>query len=123
MRSGEMTVSPSGFFQADAVFARNLFGATPAEAVRPVSSRIRRLIRRATSTASGSPHEFSVTSRYASSSESGSTRGVTSRKIANTCRDTSAYFAKSGRTITSWGQSRTARDIGTAERTPNARAS
>ncbi len=54
---------PSGFFQPDAVFARNLFGATPAEAVNSVSSRMRRLIRRATSTASGSPQEFSVTSR------------------------------------------------------------
>jgi hypothetical protein len=30
-----MTVSPFGFFQPDAIFARNLFGATPAEAVRP----------------------------------------------------------------------------------------
>ena len=35
----------------------------------------------------GSPHAFSVTSRYASSSESGSMSGVTSRKIANTARD------------------------------------
>ena len=34
-RSGAMTVSPSGFFQPDAIFARNLFGATPADAVRP----------------------------------------------------------------------------------------
>ena len=32
-----MTVRPSGFFQPDAIFARNLFGATPADAVRPVS--------------------------------------------------------------------------------------
>ena len=34
-RSGLMTVRPSGFFQPDAIFARNLFGATPADAVRP----------------------------------------------------------------------------------------
>ena len=40
-RSGLITVSPSGFFQPDAIFARNLFGATPADAVRPVSSRMR----------------------------------------------------------------------------------
>ena len=52
-RSGAMTVRPSGFFHPDAIFARNLFGATPAEAVRPVSSRIRSLSRRATSTPSG----------------------------------------------------------------------
>ena len=59
-------------------------GATPAEADRPVLSRIRDLSRRATGVASGSPQAFSVTSRYASSSERGSTSGVTSRKIAKT---------------------------------------
>ena len=31
-----MTVRPSGLRHADAIFARNLFGATPADAVRPV---------------------------------------------------------------------------------------
>ena len=34
MRSGATTVRPSGFFQPDAIFARNLFGATPALAVK-----------------------------------------------------------------------------------------
>ena len=87
-RSGAMTVRPSGFFQPDAIFARNLFGATPAEAVSRVSSRICAFRRRATSTPSGSPQAFSVTSRYASSSESGSTSGVTARKIAKTCCET-----------------------------------
>ncbi len=29
-----MTKSPSGFFQSEAIFARNLFGATPADAVK-----------------------------------------------------------------------------------------
>ena len=33
MRSGEMTVRPSGFFQPEAILARNLLGATPADAV------------------------------------------------------------------------------------------
>ncbi len=80
-------------------------------------------MRRATVTPSGSFQLFSVTSRYASSSDSGSTSGVTSRKMANTCCDTARYFWKSGRTMTSDGQSRTARDIGIAERTPNLRAS
>ena len=37
-RSGLITVRPSGFFQPDAIFARNLFGATPADAVSRVSS-------------------------------------------------------------------------------------
>ena len=32
-RSGAITVRPSGFRHADAIFARNLFGATPADAV------------------------------------------------------------------------------------------
>jgi hypothetical protein len=36
-RSGAITVSPSGFFQPDAIFARNLFGATPADAVSDVA--------------------------------------------------------------------------------------
>jgi hypothetical protein len=40
MRSGEMTVRPSGFFQPEAILARNLLGATPAEAVS-FSSRMR----------------------------------------------------------------------------------
>ena len=38
-------------------------------------------------------------------------------------RETARYFWKSGRTMMSDGQSRTARDIGMAERTPNVRAS
>ena len=123
MRSGEMTVNPSGLFQPEAIFARNLFGATPADAVSAVASRILAFSLRATSTPSGSPHAFSVTSRYASSSDSGSTSGVTVRKISKTCRDTSPYLAKFGGRITSSGQSRTARDIGIADRTPNFRAS
>ena len=39
-RSGATTVRPSGFCQPDAIFARNLFGATPADAVSPVAARI-----------------------------------------------------------------------------------
>ena len=79
MRSGATTVRPSGFFQPDAIFARNLFGATPADAVSCVASLMRSFRRRATLTPSGSFQLFSVTSRYASSSDSGSTSGVTSR--------------------------------------------
>ena len=116
-------MSPSGFFQPDAIFARNLFGATPADAVRDVADRISSFRRRATFIASGSFQTFSVTSRYASSSDIGSTSGVIDRKIANTCCETVRYLLKSGCTITSRGQSRTARDIGIAERTPKVRAS
>ena len=118
-----MTVRPSGFFQLDAILARNLFGATPADAVRLVSSRMRSLSLLATSMPRGSSHAFSVTSRYASSRDSGSTSGVTSRKIAKTCRETAPYLEKSGGTMTSSGQRRKARAIGRAERTPNRRAS
>ena len=63
IRSGAMTVSPSGFCQPEAIFARNLFGATPAEAVSWSSSLICCLMRSATFIARGSPHRFSVTSR------------------------------------------------------------
>src|SRR5919197_3872178 len=108
MRSGLITVRPSGFFHPDAIFARNLFGATPADAVRPVSARIRSLSRRATFVANGSCQAFSVTSRYASSSDSGSTSGVTSRKIEKTAFDAVLYRAKSGGTIVSEGHKRTA---------------
>ena len=38
--AGRITNKPSGLFQSDAIFARNLAGATPAEAVRFSSSRI-----------------------------------------------------------------------------------
>jgi hypothetical protein len=100
-----------------------LFGATPAEAVSAVVVFIASLRRRATSMPSGTCHAFSVTSRYASSSDSGSTSGVTLRNNAKTCCETARYFAKSGGTMTSVGQRRTARDIGIAECTPKTRAS
>src|SRR5258708_4188470 len=40
IRPGGITVSPSGFFQPEAILARNLLGATPAEALRFGCSRI-----------------------------------------------------------------------------------
>ena len=70
---------PSGFPRSDAIFARNLFGATPAETVSPVSSRTAALIFRATSSAAPNSRSHPVTSRNASSMESGSTRGVNRR--------------------------------------------
>ena len=77
----------------------------------------------ATSVARGSPHAFSVTSRYASSSDNGSTSGVTSRYRPKMTVEAALYFAKFGGTMTSEGQSRTAFAIDMAECTPNARAS
>src|SRR6266516_2829387 len=52
---GWMTKSPSGLRQSEASFAKNLFGATPAEAVRFNSWRICLRIVRATSVAVGKP--------------------------------------------------------------------
>ena len=63
MRSGAITVRPSGFRHADAIFARNLFGATPADAVSDVAALISAFSRCATAVPSVSPHAFSVTSR------------------------------------------------------------
>ena len=45
------TTSPSGFCRSDAILARNLFGATPTDAVSRVVARIDVLILRAISTA------------------------------------------------------------------------
>lgn len=74
--AGWMTNRPFGFFQSDAILARNLFGATPAEAVRLRSARICWRMTRATSVAAGSLVLFADTSRYASSSERGSMRSA-----------------------------------------------
>ena len=63
MFPGRMTKSPSGLRQSDASFARNLLGATPAEAVRFSSWRICSRIVRATRVAVGKPVLFLVTSR------------------------------------------------------------
>ena len=64
------------FFQSEAILARKLFGATPAEAVRWISLRICSRIVRATKVAVGRPVLFSVTSRYAPSRDRGSMRSV-----------------------------------------------
>ena len=67
---------PFGLFQSEAILARNLFGATPAEAVSPVTLKISVRIRSATSVALGISCKFSVTSRKASSKDNGSIRWV-----------------------------------------------
>ena len=60
---GRITNRPSGFFQSEAILARNLLGATPAEAVSPVSARISARITFAVSVADVSPVFSTVTSR------------------------------------------------------------
>ena len=120
---GATTTRPSGFSRSEATFARNLFGARPAEAVRRVSSRMRTLIRR--TAASGLPKSRSVPVRStnASSTETGSTRGEKPARIAMIWSETSRYFAMSTGRNAACGHRRAARPIGMADRTPKTRAS
>jgi len=67
-----MTKRPSGFLISEAIFARNLFTDIPADAVRPVFSFISFLISLAISVADPIFFLSVVTSRKASSIESGS---------------------------------------------------
>jgi len=70
-------------------------GATPAEAVSPTSVRIRALMVRAISTAGPNSDSDAVTSRKASSRESGSTSGVKPPRMPMISADTRAYFGMS----------------------------
>ena len=88
-RSALTTVRPSGLARSEAILATSLLGATPTEAVRPVSSRMRALMWRAICTASPSSCWLAVTSRKASSSDRPCTSGVTSWKTPKTCSETS----------------------------------
>ncbi len=90
---GATTTRPSGLPMSEAILATVLLVPTPMDTVSPVSSFTRRLSSRASSSGPSRvapPMAGSLASRNASSSESGSTRGVTSRKMAITCRETSA---------------------------------
>ena len=119
---GWMTKSPSGLRQSEAIFASNLLAATPAEAVRCTSWRICSRIADATRVAVGKPVLFSVTSRYASSNDSGSTRSVCRLKISDATRDSpisyEIWWEKD-----SIGTQAFRRTAGMAERTPNRLAS
>ncbi len=83
-RSGSTTSRPSGLLTALATLARNFVRATPTEIASPTSTRTRS--RSAAATTSGVParRRRPPTSRKASSIDRPSTRGVVSRKIANT---------------------------------------
>lgn len=73
--------------RVDPSFATNLLGATPTEQVSPCSAVTRARIRRAMAAGGPNNRRAPVTSRNASSRESGSTSGVTSRKIRITASE------------------------------------
>jgi hypothetical protein len=70
--SGGITNNPSGFLISEAILARNLLTDIPADAVRPILFLISFLISRAMMVADPMFFLSSVTSRKASSIESGS---------------------------------------------------
>ena len=122
-RSTGTTMSPSGLARDEASFATNLVPATPTEQVTPCSSWIRARMCSAIVVGEPSRRTVPATSRKASSSDSGSTSGVTERKTAMTLSETWVYSRWSGRRTTACGHSRRARVIGIAECTPKRRAS
>ena len=81
---------PFGFARSDAILAVSFASAMPADAGSPSSLAMRPRIRAAMS--AGEPNSCSdaVTSRNASSSDSGSTSGVTEHRMSNTRALTSA---------------------------------
>ena len=81
---GGTSSCPFGLARSEAIFATSFTSAIPAEAGSPSSSAIRR--RRMVAIAAGGPNSLrqAVTSRKASSSDSGSTSGVTLSRISNT---------------------------------------
>lgn len=81
-RSTGSTTRPSGFSRSDATFARNLFGATPTEAVSRSASTMRLLSPAAIAAPASRSRAMPVRSRNASSIEIGSTAGVASSRIA-----------------------------------------
>ena len=113
MRSGAITVRPSGFCQPDAILARNLFGATPADAVRPVVVLDRLL----DAPGDGHAERFAPGVRRDVEIRLVERQRLDQRRDARDrwrtpARETARYFWKSGRTMMSDGHSRTARDIG-----------
>ncbi len=82
--SGGTSSSPSGLALPEATLARNFVRATPTLTARPASSWTRRRSRCATATGDPTLRRSPPTSRNASSIDTGSTIGVTSRNTANT---------------------------------------
>ena len=117
--SGRIRKRPSGLLISEAIFARNLFTEIPAEAVRPVLCFISFLILFAMTVADPIFFLSSVTSRNASSIESGSIISVYSLKISNTLAETSLYLSKLCFTNIRSGHNRLAMTDGIADLTPN----
>ena len=88
-RSGGTSSNPSGLPWAEAILASEVVAAPPTVQAMPCSSATR--ARMSSATARGPPRRRRAprTSRKASSSDTGSTSGVTDRKISITPRDTS----------------------------------
>ena len=97
---GGTTVRPSGFSMSEAILAIDLLVATPTEMVNLSSACTRALSSPAICLGDLLGDTESVTSRYASSRDSGSTCGEKSRKIAITWRDTWEYRSNLGGTLT-----------------------
>ena len=89
------TTNPSGLRRSEATLATNLFAARPAEAVRPVSARMRALIWRTASAASPKSAVVPVRSTKASSIETCSTSGEKAPRMPMICRETRWYFSMS----------------------------
>ncbi|MPM44868.1 hypothetical protein SDC9_91550 [bioreactor metagenome] len=87
-----MITRPSGFSRSEANLAKNLLGAIPTEAVRPVFSFILVLIANPALAISSAIAVIPVISRKASSMESGSIQGENSRKTAMIVLDISTYL-------------------------------
>ena len=104
--------------------AANFTGATPADAGSRSSSRIRRRSVAAMTAPSPKSARDPVTSRNASSRDSGSTRSVTEPKISCSPSLAVTYASKRGRTTTAFrGARRSASVMGIALRMPKGRAS
>ena len=120
---GPTTTRPSGFWRSEATLAMNLFEATPTDATSPTSARMRDLMRRACAWPSPRSARLCVTSRNASSIDTGSSSGVNSVRTVMIWRETCAYVSMSTGRKTPSGQRRAARPMGMAECTPKRRAS
>ena len=120
---GGTTTRPSGLRMSEATFATSFEVATPTEAVRWVSLRTASFSRAATVSPSPNARRLPVTSRNASSIETGSTQSLKRPRTSITWRETAAYLSMSGWRYTPCGHRFQAWEIGIALDTPKARAS
>ena len=124
IRSGATTVRPSGLRQPEAIFARNLLGATPADAVRPVVSRIAAFSRlRHVDAERLAPGVLGHVEVRLVERERLDQRRDLAKDREHLLRHRSVLGEVGAARSPGSGQRRTARLIGMAERTPNRRAS